>query len=295
MKVLLIPDSHGWAFDFYAQGLKQFSKHDISIHSVSPQNNLSANIISDHDVVFLFSRWIWDALASDLRSLISQKPTIMWCCGSYLAPSPSAIDMFAGCTEKVVRQARELGITNIVLLREGVNTDLFKPLEKTASEKLRVGWAGNPGKELKRVHLLERLDYPVKLQTDHGGNFRIKGRSQIPMVNFYNSIDVYITLMRQNGAHGVGSTILEAMSCGLPVISTNICSTFKAVPEEWLIPSEPDDVAVKAMNEKLRLLDENRDLISKVGASNRKFVLENYSWKIISEDWDRLFEEVAAL
>lgn len=295
MKVLLIPDSYGWAFDFYALGLKRFSKHDITVLPVSPTGTITSELIDDHDVIFCFSRWIWDNLPYGIRRKACKKPFIMWCCGSYFKDPPLEIDRFALCTERLMKKAENAGMTKTVLLREGVDTINYAPFDKTPSEELRVGWAGNASRPIKRAHLLKQLKYPVKVKSDHDMPTRIQNREPTQMVQFYNSLDVYITLMAQNGAHGVGRTILEAMSCGLPVIATNIISASKAVPEEWLIPSEPDDVAVKAMNEKLHLLDENRDLISKVGASNRKFILENYSWKIISEDWDRLFEEVAAL
>ena len=132
----------------------------------------------------------------------------------------------------------------------------------------------------------------MKTMTDHAEKFRVKGRKSEPMIRFYNSLDVYLTLMKENGAHGVGRTILEAMSCGLPVVATNICSASKAVSENWIIPSEPDDVAVREANKLLRLLDDDRELLERVGEANRKFIIDNYSWKIIAQDWDRLFERL---
>ena len=292
MKALLIPDSYGWAYDHYARGMKAYSKHDVTICAGYPKDGLTPEIINAHDLIFCFSQTIWNAFRPNIRDLISTKPLIMWCCGSSFAPPSAAVDVYAVCTEKLLRQSNELGIENVVWLKEGVNPQVYRSTGRTSSNKLRVGWAGNRKSKRKRAYLLDRLCYPVTTKTDHDKKFRVKGRKLDSMISFYNSLDVYITFMKEDGAHGVGRTILEAMSCGLPVVSTDICSTSKAVPERWLIPSEPDDVAVREANIRLKMLDGNRGLLAEVGEANRKFIIENYSWEIVVKDWDRMFEEV---
>lgn len=292
MKVLLIVDSWGWAYDFYARGIKTYSKHDITICAGYPKEGLTPELINAHDVICCFSRTIWNAFMPHIRELINTKPLIMWCCGSSFAPPPPPVDLYAVCTEKLLKKSKELGIENVVLLREGVEPEVYRPTEKTPSKDLRVGWAGNRESKLKRAYLLEKLCYPVKTMADHDKKYRVKGRESDPMVRFYNSLDVYITLMKENSSHGVGRTILEAMSCGLPVVATDICSVSKAVPERWLVPSEPDDVVVREANKRLKLLDSDRGLLAQVGEANRKFIIDNCSWGIIVKDWDRSFEKV---
>lgn len=292
MRVLLIVDSWGWAYDNYARGVKAYSEHDITICAGYPKEGLTPELIDAHDVIFCFSRTIWNAFRPHIRELIATKPLIMWCCGSSFAPPPAPVDLYAVCTERLLEKAGNLGIENTVLLREGVNPEVYRPTSKTPSKELQVGWAGNKKSKRKRAYLLERLHYPVKTMTDHDKKFRVKGRESEPMVRFYNSLDVYLTLMKENGAHGVGRTLLEAMSCGLPVIATDICSTFRAVEKRWLIPSEPDDTAVSEANKRLKLLDGDRGLLAQVGKANRAFIIDNYSWEIVVKDWDRSFEEV---
>lgn len=295
MKILLIPDSYGWAFDFYALGLQRSSKHDITVLPVSPSNTINSKLIEDHDVIFCFSRWIWDNLGEGIRKQAGEKPLIMWCCGTFFQNPPSEIDRFALCTERLMEKAEKFGITNTILLREAVDTDAYRPLDKEPSEQLRVGWAGNESRPIKRANLLKHLKYPVKIKSDYDIQTRVKNRNPTRMVEFYNSLDVYVTLMAQNGAHGVGRTILESMSCGLPVIATNIASTAKAVPKRWLISEKNVGAIIRRTNRKLEILDNDRDLLAEVGRANREFVVKNYSWTVIGQEWDRVFEEVAAL
>ena len=300
LKVLLIPDSFGWAFEFSARGVKKYSKHDITIRPFAREGDwkggLTPQIVRSHDVIFLFSRWIWDHLTGEVRGEAVKKPLILYCCGTSFGKPPECVTAYAVCTERLVKKSKAIGITNPVLLKQSVDTEIFKPTEKPDSVELRVGWAGNPKQPTKRYPLLSQLKYPVKTMTRRDRKFLVKNRSRQPMVDFYNSLDVYVIVssgwVGKTVAHGVGLTVLEAMACGLPVVSTDNCDVSSVLQPQWLVPIDPGG-CIEEMNKKLTLFDEDRELMRRVGARNLEFIHKERSWKTRVKEWDELFETVS--
>lgn len=293
MKVLMIPDCWGWAHEFNARGVKKYSRHDVEVRPLIG-DRLTWKTIRDSDVIFCFSQGVWYGFDEKTRRAMSTKPLIFFCCGTSFVrfPNPPGyVRAYATCTERLAEKARKRGIKNVVPLKEGVDTEIFKPLEKSDSTELRVGWAGNPEGPAMRVNLLKRLKYPVKIMGQHGKQFFVKNRSRQPMVDFYNNLDVYLVMMETRTAEGVGLTVLEAMACGLPVVSTDSCEVSLVVQPEWLVPIE-ESSCIKGSNRKLTMLDEDRELLKKVGERNLNFIRRERSWKIRVKDWDKLFENV---
>jgi glycosyltransferase involved in cell wall biosynthesis len=94
---------------------------------------------------------------------------------------------------------------------------------------------------------------------------------EIPKV--LQKMDVFV--IPQN-IGGLGLSVLEAMSCGLPVITTAIGETVKLLgnDEGFLIEPKNVDAIVDAM----RTLTEDKDLRQAMGRRCRKKVEEKYSW-----------------
>lgn len=84
--------------------------------------------------------------------------------------------------------------------------------------------------------------------------------------------------------------ILEAMSCGLPVISTDVAGIPDVVKEGYngfIVPHEDVD----ALNKRLTFLAGNRDVLRLIGENARQTALE-HDWKRIAEKHVRLYNRI---
>ena len=89
-------------------------------------------------------------------------------------------------------------------------------------------------------------------------------------------------------AGGIQSKILEAMSMGIPVVTTPEGAEGIGAGSDLLLVAYSDDEYAKKVveiitNDKLR-----QDISSKA----REYIMHNFSWKSVGKNWDRLIYEV---
>ena len=106
------------------------------------------------------------------------------------------------------------------------------------------------------------------------------------MIKFYHSIDCLVVL---SITEAMPRIILEAMACGLPVISTDTGSVRMLLDKDWIVPIYPEKEAIKQMNKKLDLLKKDPQLRKKIGERNRKHIEQFFSWNKNQALWDEVY------
>lgn len=184
---------------------------------------------------------------------------------------------------------------NLTVIRNGVDTTLFRPNSSAQIDDGIVDfvYVGRLSYD-KGVHLLleayqkyhhenpnTRLtiigDGMLKHQLDdcvNDGSLRWLGvidHDKIPAV--LQRMDAFV--IPQN-IGGLGLSVMEAMSCGLPVITTAIGETIKLLGDDEGVLVEPDNA--DAVIDAMRLLSEDKKLRRSMGMRCRKKVEEQYSW-----------------
>ena len=112
------------------------------------------------------------------------------------------------------------------------------------------------------------------------------------MQNLYNKVDLVIDLHNPRSFLGCASpplSILEAMACTTPVISTK----HPQIQEVILDKKTGFLIENNNLNEILHLL-ENRESIDleKIGKNARKFIERNFSWNRLIKKYEKMYDKL---
>lgn len=187
------------------------------------------------------------------------------------------------------------------VITDGVDLNKFYPInlnkfEDMSSKKIIIGWVGNSKwsgdiEDFKGVNTIlkptiEELikeGYPLEMY------FADKNERMIPhdqMNEYYSKIDLYICTSK---IEGTPNPILEAMACGIPIITTDV----GIVPEAFgklqkqMILKERN---IKCLKEKIKHLINNIDLFKELSNENLTSI-QKWSWHEKVKDFDKYFDE----
>jgi len=190
-----------------------------------------------------------------------------------------------------------MGITtDIEVIHNGINTERFKPLDDV-EKKNQILWVGRfiHGKGVK--HLIEAFsllkedheDMSLKLVGEGPLKEEIESRAEElgvrdciffegivdneEMPEIYNESKIF-TL--SSLTEGVPRTMLEALSCGVPVVSTRLPQITDILDGCGSVVPQKDS---KKLANEISGLFENEMVMEKYGKKGRAKIKENYSWE----------------
>jgi glycosyltransferase involved in cell wall biosynthesis len=194
----------------------------------------------------------------------------------------------------------------------GIDTEAFRPLEGIQKEKGRIIVVANTSDRKKGVlYLLRavrdlRKEMDVKLTiVDRGlpdneytpalaercglnGSVEFTGRlTTEELVKQYCRAEVAVV---PSLYEGFGLPAAEAMSCGLPVVSTTAGALTEVVDEKSGILVPPGDH--RAIAEAVKLLMNDDALRQRMGAAGRARVLKMFSWEEAARKTLEVYQEV---
>jgi sugar transferase (PEP-CTERM/EpsH1 system associated) len=128
-----------------------------------------------------------------------------------------------------------------------------------------------------------------KILSYDGSNVHIKGFVD-DVREYYHQAKVFIAPM-QSGS-GIQNKILEAMACGVPVVSSPLgnAAIRASNQEEIIISDSPDHYA-----EMIVSLINDKDRCREITLRARKFVEMNFSWEIKGKELDLFYDQVLSL
>jgi len=114
-------------------------------------------------------------------------------------------------------------------------------------------------------------------------SFKYVNHTKLPY--YYNSSDIFVLTSR---LEGFGLALVEAMSCGKPVVATNAASVPEIVGDAGIL-FEPGNS--KDLSKKLIELLINEDSKAAYGIKARKRVIENFNWSKSAEQYCNIYSQ----
>ena len=305
MKVLLVCDKFNWSYHAIALALQKHNPYpDITLDILSWKGDEERfwKIEKEYDRILIMAHQILD---NSWKTWWRIDPN-RWLVGIH---SHHAFDDLKTTPEKDVDPPTKLmrflaafkgvntvsqrlaalfkanGLVDIFCTENGVDVHTFRPYTPLRTTgKLRVGFAGTA----KGVHDFRKGFNEYIIPACNMANVELvtavarTGTALTPeqMPNFYNSIDIYLCA---SSSEGFSISVLEAASCGRPVISTRVGGSTELITHGrngFLV-----NRSVTHMFECLNYLDKNRDKLVDMGRNMRHTVEQHWDWKLKSRAW----------
>jgi glycosyltransferase involved in cell wall biosynthesis len=190
------------------------------------------------------------------------------------------------------------------VITDGVDLNKFKPsnlkrFNNMANRNIVIGWVGNSkwgdhDKKLKDAKGVNTILKPVIKELIKEGYkvemyFADRNERMIPhdkMSEYYNKIDLYICTSE---TEGTPNPALEAMACGVPVISTNV-GVIKDLFGEKQQSLILEERTVECLKQKILYLINNTDDFSKLSEENLESI-KSWSWENKCKDFKNYFDK----
>ena len=247
---------------------------------------VSRTIVSEHSVNAVLKSW---RFRKRVRGL-ARKATVC-----------TAIN---GFVQETLCDVTGLPATRVPVIENGVDTDLFAPVEKPPPmDAVTVGWVGrlHPDKDLlnglRAFELATRQTRgALRLLIAGDGEEMALGREFVQAANLEESVeflgsvsDVVAVLHRcdflvvSSRTEGTPLALLEALSCGLPVVATAVGGIPESVTPESakLVPAQDRT----ALAEAIISLSEQPELRRQMGAAARHLALQRFSDRAMKDKY----------
>ena len=233
------------------------------------------------------------------------------------------IDAFIATSVTASEEIKALGISSqkVLVIPNGIDENVFRPLSLSEKQSVRgelqinndsfvciycgrLSEAKNPlglinawktvAKEISSAQLLivgdgELMNDTVALVRTHNLEDTVvfAGMQKFP-VDFYQSADLFVLPSHREG---LSNALLEALSCGLPVVSTQVSGSIDIV-EQNNVGKLVKIGDMKAFSDEIINLYKNKKLREEMRDNARKFTENNVSISSVAQKTEELYHEL---
>jgi hypothetical protein len=281
MKILAFYDLKGWAWWSRINNIAKHQPSDIQIDSMKIGSSFDH---TNYDLIMVF-----DSSLTDIISKVPGHKLLLGCsCPKKLdgfIKTMESYKPFAGFVNNAAmyKQSRD-HFQNIHLCPNGVDETLFTPAKKMP-EKLTACWVGNSkhyaGKgfdEIKQVCKKAGIDLVSYNLSDN--------KILLPQIELRNMVyhksGFYVCFSEYEGTP---NPALEALSCGLPVITTRVGNMPEIIIDDvnGFLINRNEDALLKCF---LKL---KKSGLKEMSLNTRKSILNGWTWRDQAINYTRMF------
>lgn len=188
----------------------------------------------------------------------------------------------------------------ICVIHDGVDLQLYKPINLERFDNIdtiTIGWVGNSkfkdsenDDDLKGLRKIIKPAIEELIQEGYNIQTKFADRNErlIPqekMPEYYSQIDMYVCASK---TEGTPMPIIEAMACGVPVISTDVGIAQEALGDLGR-KSILKERTKQALKDKIIEIINNKQILKEISKENLEKVKE-WSWENIAKDYKTFFD-----
>ena len=226
----------------------------------------------------------------------------------------SISDSITAVAHSVANELKEYGLNpkEITVIGNGVNQEVFAPIQNREIKEEYILYTGRLHARKGLIDLLDcaervcRENKQVRFIVCGGGPFYDKLNEEVQrrgmrekfllqgfikkerLIQLYKNATIHVV---PSHYEGLPTVVLEGMSCGLPVVATDVGGNSEVISNNvngFLIPSKNPDAMAEII---IKLLNDPA-LRERIGKSARKTIEENYSWDKITDKILQCYEKV---
>lgn len=188
-----------------------------------------------------------------------------------------------------------------LVITDGVDLEKFYPknlerFENISERNIKIGWVGNSAwandiEDFKGVNTilkpvikeLQDEGYPIE---EYFADRQVRMIPHDQMIDYYSMIDVLICTSK---CEGTPNPVLEAMACGIPVISTKVGivpEVFGKKQSEFILKERTKE----CLKENIKRLIADTSNFKKLSEENIKNI-KNWTWEEISKKFQMFFDD----
>lgn len=192
-----------------------------------------------------------------------------------------------------------------IVTEDGVDLNLFHPMNMSRFNAVEgrpivVGWVGNSKweaatEDFKGLHSL--LEPAIEELRQEGfalksffADRQVRFIPHHEMPAYYSQIDVYVCASK---IEGTPNPVLEAMACGVPVISTDVGivpQVFGQEQKAFILPER----TVAELKSRLRILLQKPDLLRTLSAENLRSI-QDWHWEVKARKFGVFFDNLLGM
>lgn len=296
MKVLILPDRLNWAYHSIAKAIAKFNTDpDISFHiePIKKNKDKIKKIYKQYDLFFVMGYQTYYDV-----SFLPKNHTITGIHSHHqfdnrkttpesninppkdMIKDLSEFPRFNAVSRRLYDLFKKNRADNVYLTENGVDSSVFVPV-KTEERSLTVGYSGSKKHDWRKgvsefiLPAAKKASVKAEIAMLSTGNY-------VPledMPNFYSKIDAYICA---STSEGFSLSVLEAASCGKPVISTRVGGCVDLIDDGvdgFLVDRDIDSIVNKI--NKLK----NKEVYLDMSKAIRHKIVTQYDWSKKIDSW----------